>query len=148
MNIIEKLKTSIESATGCHFHYYTGGDLNTIFDNFEEWKWPIAYAVPVENGAVSDVNGRYHERLTMYVYFADLVTENAMEEPLAVEDIIDACKVKAYQWLTAMRNDDNLTLVSVGQSVREFNEFDVITAGYGVQVVIEEIVGYGKCDFE
>lgn len=141
MTIIEKLKNSIESATGLQFHYDDRDTLNEILDNAE---FPCVVSHLVEQGAIADTIGVYHERLTMEVWFEDLSDVDI--DGLGNEEIIDRMKRAALKWLTAFRTNEDLRLVSINSTSRHYIERDVMTTGYAVTFTIEEVDGIGSCD--
>lgn len=144
MNIIEKIKESIEGATGVRFIYHAAGELEVELMSVE--KFPIAYAHLLQSGSVSDTLGEYHERVTMAVIFAQ-PTEydfNSIEN----EDKIDACKVFAFNWLYALRSSQTLRLVSVNSTDRLYDTTAEVLTGFALNVTLEEIKGYGACDYE
>lgn len=141
MTIIEKLKTSIEEATGLSFHYDDRDALNEILDDAV---FPCVVSHLVEQGAVADSLGVYHERLTCEVWFEDLAEEGA--DGLRNEEIIDRMKRSALKWLTAFRNNEDLHLTSINSTSRHYLERDVMTTGYAVTITFEEVDGISACD--
>lgn len=140
MTIIEKIKNSIEGAVSIPFYYHAGGELNNILDGAE---FPCAYAFLLESGTIADVNGLYHERISLAVFFCDL-TEFDFDS-FDNERIIDECKQRAFTWLSSLRMSDDLSVVSVTSTSRVYDQFDAVVTGYGVQVTIEEEEGFGIC---
>ena len=144
MTIIEKIKQSVEGATGMPFLYHAAGELNELLARCDEL--PVAYSFLIDSGTIDDVNGRYHERVTLAVMFCDK-TEfdfNALEN----EQIIDRMKVKAYRWLTALRTSDDLKIVSINNTQRLYDNTTEILTGYAVNITLEDVRGYGLCDFD
>lgn len=144
MTIIEKIKQSVEGATGMPFLYHAAGELNELIARCGEL--PVAYSFLIDSGTIDDVNGRYHERVTLAVMFCDK-TEfdfNALEN----EQIIDRMKIKAYKWLQSLRLSNDLNIVSINQTQRLYDSTTDILTGYAVDVTLEDIEGYGVCDFE
>lgn len=142
MSIIEKIKHSVECATGLRFYYDSPETLNVRVDNLT---LPCAMLDVVESGAVFDENGVVRERLNIQVLFADKTQldydgiENESEH-------LDWLKRKAFQWLLGLRRSDDLRLVGVGNTQRYYATQDAIVTAYGVQVNIEEMEGvcYGN----
>lgn len=144
MTIIEKIKQSVEGATGMPFLYHAAGELNELIARCGEL--PVAYSFLIDSGTIDDVNGRYHERITIAVMFCDK-TEfdfNALEN----EQIIDRMKVKAYRWLTALRTSSDLQIISINNAQRLYDNTTEILTGYAVNITLEDVNGYGTCDFE
>lgn len=141
MNFIEKIKASVE-AHDVPFYYGSPEDINVVLDSAE---FPCAICLLLQQGSVTDINGQYHERATFLVSFADLTQHdfNSLEN----EDIIDDCKKRAFEWLTGLRTNDNINLISVNNTTRDYLAYDAIITGFGVNVTIEETRGYGVCDF-
>lgn len=142
MTIIEKIKQSVEGATGVPFLYHAAGELNELIARCNEL--PIAYSFLIENGAIDDVNGRYHERVTIAVIFCDK-TEfdfNAIEN----EQIIDRMKVKAYKWLQSLRMSNALRVVSVNNTQRLYDNTTDVLTGYAINITIEDVAGVGECE--
>lgn len=142
MTIIEKIKQSVEGATGMPFLYHAAGELNELLARCKEL--PVAYSFLIDSGTIDDVNGRYHERVTLAVMFCDK-TEfdfNAMEN----EQIIDRMKVKAYKWLQSLRMSNALHVVSVNNTQRLYDNTTDILTGFAVNITIEDVAGVGECE--
>ena len=144
MTIIEKIKQSVEGATGMPFLYHAAGELNELLALCKEL--PVAYSFLIDSGTIDDVNGRYHERVTLAVMFCDKTDFdfNALEN----EEIIDRMKVKAYKWLSALRTSADLQIVSINNTQRLYDNTTEILTGYAVNITIEDVRGYGLCDFD
>ena len=142
MTIIEKIKQSVEGATGMPFLYHAAGELNELLARCKEL--PVAYSFLIDSGTIDDVNGRYHERVTIAVMFCDK-TEfdfNAIEN----EEIIDRMKVKAYKWMQSLRMSNALHVVSVNNTQRLYDNTTDILTGFAVNITIEDMAGVGECD--
>jgi hypothetical protein len=142
MTIIEKIKQSIEGATGMPFLYHAAGELNELIARCKEL--PVAYSFLIDSGTIDDVNGRYHERVTLAVMFCDK-TEfdfNALEN----EQIIDRMKVKAYKWLQSLRMSNALRIVAVNNTQRLYDNTTDILTGFAVNITIEDVAGVGECE--
>lgn len=142
MTIIEKIKQSVEGATGMPFLYHVAGELNELIARCSEL--PVAYSFLIDSGTIDDVNGRYHERVTIAVMFCDK-TEfdfNALEN----EQIIDRMKVKAYKWLQSLRMSNALRVVSVNNTQRLYDNTTDILTGFAVNITIEDVAGVGECE--
>lgn len=141
MNVIEKLKKSIE-AVGVSFFYGSPGDINRILDRAP---LPCAFAYLLETNAATDTNGICRERLTLAVFFVDKTTFDF--EAIENEDIIGTCKVKALQWYTRMRTSDDFRNLTLNNTVRVYDELaDATVTGYALNVTMEEVEGIGACD--
>jgi surface protein len=142
MTIIEKIKQSVEGATGMPFLYHAAGELNELIARCSEL--PVAYSFLIDSGTIDDVNGRYHERVTLAVMFCDK-TEfdfNALEN----EQIIDRMKVKAYKWMHSLRMSNALHVVSVNNTQRLYDNTTDILTGFAVNITIEDVAGVGECE--
>ena len=144
MTIIEKIKQSVEGATGMPFLYHAAGELNELLARCKEL--PVAYSFLIDSGTIDDVNGRYHERVTLAVMFCDKTDFdfNALEN----EQIIDRMKVKAYKWISALRTSADLKIVSINSTQRLYDNTTEVLTGYAVNITIEDVRGYGLCDFD
>lgn len=143
MTIIEKIKRSVEAATGLPFLYHAAGEINELIARAGEL--PVAFTFLLDNGTIEDVNGMYHERVTFAVMFADK-TEfdfNALEN----EQIIDQMKIKAYRWLQSLRTSNELNVIAINSTQRLYDATTDILTGYAVNITIEEMSGVGACDF-
>ena len=143
MNVIEKIKNSIESATGLTFYYDTPQTLNQRLDNAT---YPSAMLNIEQSGAIVTDNGIIRERLTVEVLF---VTLSRLDfDGLQVENDLDAMKLKAFQWLLSfMRQNHGLKIVSLNSTNRYYATDDAIYAAYGVNLTIDEVAGVSPCDF-
>lgn len=143
MTIIEKIKQSVETATGMPFLYHAAGEINELIAR--AGALPVAFAFLLDSGTIEDVNGRFHERVTFAVVFADKTQFdfNALEN----ERIIDRMKIKAMRWLSSLRLSSDLNLVQVNSTQRVYDNTTDILTGYAVNVTIEELAGTGPCDF-
>lgn len=142
MTIIEKIKQSVEGATGMPFLYHAAGELNELIARCGEL--PVAYSFLIDSGTIDDVNGRYHERVTIAVMFCDK-TEfdfNALEN----EQIIDRMKVKAYKWMQSLRMSNALRVISVNNTQRLYDNTTDILTGFAVNITLEDITGVGECE--
>lgn len=142
MTIIEKIKQSVEGATGMPFLYHAAGELNELIARCKEL--PVAYSFLIDSGTIDDVNGRYHERVTLAVMFCDK-TEfdfNALEN----EQIINRMKVKAYKWLQSLRMSNALRIVAVNNTQRLYDNTTDILTGFAVNITIEDMAGVGECE--
>lgn len=143
MTIIDKIKTSIED-TGVPFVYHNGGEIDAIL--MRQKTFPVAFCYLINQGAIEDVNGMFHERLTFAVFFADL-TEFDFDS-LDNELIINKCKRKALQWLSSLRLSGDLNLTNVNGTQRVYDVTASVLTGFAVNVTIEEVAGYGSCQVE
>jgi hypothetical protein len=142
MTIIEKIKRSVEAATGLPFLYHAAGEINELIARAESL--PVAFAFLLDSGTIDDVNGRYRERVTLAVMFADKsqFDFNAIEN----EQIIDRMKIKAYKWLQSLRLSNDLNIVTINQTQRLYDATTDILTGFSVNVTIEDVAGVGECE--
>lgn len=143
MTIIDKIKQSVENATALDFLYHAQGEINELIARTESL--PCAFAFLIDSGTVEDTNGMFHERVTFAVIFSDKTQFdfNALEN----EEIIDRMKVRAFRWLQSLRLSDDLQLVSINNTQRLYDTTTDILTGYAVNVTLQEVKGYGVCNF-
>ena len=144
-SIIQKIKESVENATGVMFYYDTPQTLNLRLDRAT---FPCAMLHIVESGAVQDTNGVLRERMTIEVLFA--TKSNLDFDGLEVENSeLNRLKIKAFEWLLALlRMKTELRCVSLNGTSRYYATDDAIYSAFGVNVTIEEIEGISKCNYE
>ena len=144
-SIIQKIKESVENATGIKFYYDTPQTLNL---RLSRATFPCAMLHIVESGAVQDTNGVLRERMTIEVLFA--TKSNLDFDGLEVENSeLNRLKIKAFEWLLALlRMKTELRCVSLNGTSRYYATDDAIYSAFGVNVTIEEIEGISKCNYE
>ena len=145
MSIIEKIKRSVERATGLPFYYDTPQTLNVRLDSAT---YPCAMLHIVTSGAVIGDNGIIRERLNVEVLFT--TTSRLDFDGVDVENNeLDVMKMHAFKWLLyIMRTRTGLRLVTLNGTNRYYATDDAIYSAYGVNVTLEEIQGVTACDFE
>ena len=141
MNIITKIKNSVQASTGESFYYGATQEINRVLDGAA---LPCSVMYLLQQGQITDENGFIHERLTAVVFFINKTQFDP--DSIDNEDIIDTEKKKAFGWVSRLRLNDNLKLISVNSSERVYDEFDSIVTGYAVNVTIEEVSGIGLCN--
>lgn len=142
MDIISKIKQSVEEATGLAFYYDTPQTLNYRLDNVE--RFPCAMLDIVESGVVEDVNGIIRERLTITVLFAE--PSELDFDGIDVESRqLDRLKTYAFSWLVSLRKSHELRLISNNSTRRLYASDDIVMCAYGVNVTIEDIEGVSIC---
>ena len=144
MSIIEKIKQSVERATGLPFYYDTPQTLNVRLDRAT---YPCAMLHIVTSGALADDNGIMRERLNVEVLFT--TTSHLDFDGVDVENNeLDKMKEHAFKWLLSLlRTRTGLRLVTLNGTNRYYATDDVIYSAYGVNVTLEEIQGVTACDF-
>ena len=144
MSIIDKIKKSIEDATGLTFYYDTPQTLNVRLDRAT---YPCAMLHILQSGAVTDVNGVLRERLTIEVLLA--TTSHLDFDGVDVEaNEIDGLKKQAFKWLIKLLRSHDLRLVSINGTNRYYATEDAIYSAFGVNVTLDEAQGFSKCDIE
>lgn len=144
MSIIDKIKKSIEEATGLTFYYDTPQTLNVRLDRAT---YPCAMLHILQSGAVTDANGILRERLTIEVLFA--TTSHLDFDGVDVEaNEIDGLKKQAFKWLIKLLRSRDLRLVSINGTNRYYATEDAIYSAFGVNVTLDEAQGFSKCDTE
>lgn len=142
MSIIDKIKASIEAATGLPFYYDTPQTLNIRLDNAH---YPCAMLHILQSGAVTDTNGILRERLTIEVLFA---TQSRLDfDGVEVErQELDKMKLHAFTWLLKLSRSRDLRLITMNGTSRYYATEDMILSAYGVNVTVEDVQGVSKCD--
>ena len=148
--IIDKLKRSIEGVTIAQdseqpipFYYDDESLLNLRFDQITP---PFASAVLLQTGTIERQGGQFAERATLNVFFLDLTAQaSADQDGIENERIIDECKQRAFRWLSTFQPVRELKLVSVNSTQRVYIEDDATLTGYAVNITIEEVQTYGRC---
>jgi len=144
MSIIEKIKQSVERATGLPFYYDTPQTLNVRLDRAE---FPCAMLHIITSGAVQDTNGILRERLNLEVLFT--TTSHLDFDGTDVENNeLDVMKMHAFKWILSLFRSRTLRLVTLNGTNRYYATDDAIYSAYGVNVTLEEIQGVTACDFE
>lgn len=150
MSIIEKIKQTVESATGMPFYYDTPETLNMRMSGASAkrpWCFPCAMLHIVTSGAIADENGIIRERLTVEVLFAqnsDLDFDGVQVETCELDEM----KHKAFAWLVYLRTQartNGVRLISSNGTNRYYATDDAIFSAYGVNVTLEEVEGVSKC---
>lgn len=137
MTIIDKIKQSVEQATGLPFVYDTPQTLNVRLDNIQ---LPCVMMQVVESGATADENGVIREVITAMVLFTDR-TSLDFDGVTNEQEHLDKMKKAAFRWLLSLRRSDTLRLTQTGGTVRWYATNDVIATAYGVTVTLEELEG-------
>ena len=146
MSVIDKIKSSVEAATGLKFYYDTPQTLNVRMER-EDWDFPCAMLNILQAGAVTDQNGIMRERLTIEVLFSQLSSLDF--DGIKVEaDELDEMKRKAFKWVQSLFRSHDLRLVSTNGTNRYYATDDAIISAYGINVTIDEIQGVAPCDEE
>lgn len=153
--IIDKLAATIERKElgvddkPLSFVYADEGLQNIILEGVE---MPFAACVPIASSAVVADDGQYHERITVAVFFGDLMTESGTDyDGIENERIIDTCKKRAFLWLTSLNLQSvgsELRLIRVTTSERGYLRLDGNYTGFAVVATLEEISGVGMCDWK
>lgn len=141
MTIIDKIKMSVEGATGLPYYYDTPQTLGVRLDSA---KFPCAMMHVAESGAVTDDNGIVRERLTVELLVADLSRLDF--DGIEAERQIDPLKHHALRWLASMRRNHDLQLVAVNGTQRYYATEDAIVVAYGVNVTLQEREGVSACE--
>lgn len=141
MNVIEKIKQSVEAATGLPMYYDTPETLNLRLDSM---RLPCAMLFVVKSGAVEDSNGVLRERLTINMLFCD--SSDLDFDGLDNERILDGLKRKAFRWIRSLMVSGDFNLVSQNGTGRLYATDDAIVTAFSVGVTIDEIAGVGPCD--
>lgn len=141
MTIVEKIKHSIEDATGLPVLYQSVEQLNRIADNAD---YPCAFFFLLQEQRLNTDSDNIRERVQIAVFFVEqsVFDFDAVEN----EEIIQRCKERAITWIRALRTDDFIRLISQNATERVYDYFDAQLTGFAVNVTIEELVGNRGCD--
>lgn len=140
MGITEKIKASVESATGLTLHYYDDGNINAILDANP---LPCAFYYLLKDTEIIRDTTQIRERANVAIFFVNKTDFDFDSEEN--EAIISDLKKKANIWLTQVLKDASIRITSDVQATRLYNEFDVILTGIGYRLTIEEIYGFNAC---
>lgn len=143
MSVIDKIKSSVETATGLPFYYDTPQTLNVRMER-EGWQFPCAMLNIVQSGAVTDQNGVMRERLTIEVLFSQLSSLDF--DGIKVEaNELDEMKATSFKWVQSLFRSHDLRVVSLNGTNRYYATDDAIISAYGINVTIDEIEGVSPC---
>ena len=146
MTFIEKVKMTIERATGCRFYYHAAGELNEVLAGVEIGSDPIAFAYLLKGGEVDVQRNQLREGVNLAVFFCKK-TEfdfNSYEN----EQLIDDCKRLAFGWLSLMRKSGYFETVGSITTERVYDTTTDILTGIAVNVTLRELQGYSECDLQ
>ena len=142
MSVIDKIKNSVEQATGLTFYYDTPQTLNVRLDRAQ---YPCAMLHILESGAVIDANGILRERLTIEMLFAERSSLDF--DGVDVEkNELDRMKKFAFKWLIKIMRNAALRLISINGTNRYYATDDAIYSAFGVNVTLDEAQGYSSCN--
>lgn len=146
MSIVEKIKQSVE-AIGIDFAYGSESDINEIISRHDFNECKLCYCQLLETGtAVQSATGRWHDSVNVALFVVD--TTDFDFDTLENESIIEECMKLVFRWLYEQKRSDTIKVSTPTNSTRIYDEFDDIVTGYGIQVTIEDKVGYGSCDYD
>lgn len=143
MSIVDKIKKSVEDATGRPFIYDTLEGLNVEIGRRSTAR--VVWSALVDSGTIEDENGMIHERVNMALFFCDKMAGLDCFS-LENERVLTECKRAAFTWLTQSRRDPEIRVVSVNATARTYQQLDDIITAFVLDVVIEEKEGFGVCD--
>lgn len=139
MSIINKIKSSVEAATGLACYYHSAVELDRLFDNAP---LPCAFFTLLTEAEVVNDTSQLRERAEVAVFFCDKTdfdfgsAEN--------EAIISVQRANAFRWVNAINGSD-ISLDGDLRSERIYDRFDCNVTGYGIRCTITENVGESKC---
>lgn len=144
MTFIEKVKMTIERATGCRFYYHAAGELNEVLAGVEIGSDPIAFAYLLKGGEVDVQRNQLREGVNLAVFFCKK-TEfdfNSYDN----EQLIDDCKRLAFGWVSLLYKSNLLDVVGAVTTERVYDTTTDILTGIAVNITLRELEGYGMCD--
>lgn len=142
MSIVEKIRNSVESATGLKCLYQSPEQLNRIWDNTD---FPCAYffLLGVGNAEISGIT--FKERVSVVMFFVDKAEYDARAVDL--ERIIQKQIGNAHKWVRNLLSSKTLRMIgAIERTQRVYEEGDVILTGYAIQVTVQERQGSVICD--
>lgn len=139
MSIVNKIKASVETATGLTCHYHSAGELDRIFDNAP---LPCAFFTLLSEAEVVSDSSQLRERAEVAVFFCDKTDFDFGS--IKNEAIISAQRTNAFKWVNSI-NRGELSLVGDLRSERIYDHFDVNVTAFGIRCTLEENVGESKC---
>lgn len=144
VSIIEELQRTIESYTSMRFFYGTLEALNVEITRQQDAN--IVWCVRLSEGTIEEDGGQLRERLPVALFFCR-PSEQYDIDSIEAEQVLQNCRADAFGWLTRMRRDERaLRIVSLNGTSRAYNETDDFLLAYVLNVTLEEVEGYTKCD--
>lgn len=145
MTIIDKIRTSIQAVHGDEFpvYYHDEETLNLMADTMT---FPCAMVYLLTRGNAEQQSGQIREVVSALVFFIEPSSFDFDAD--ANEVIIDRCKRRAFQWWLANPMDEWITIQTVEQTQRAYEQFDAILTGYALLCRIEENEGVTDCEEE
>lgn len=140
MSIVNKIKESVEAATGLTCYYHNNGELNRIMDNAE---FPCAFFTIITDAEIINDTAQLRERADVGVFFCDKTDYDF--DSIENEAIISRMRTHAFRWLNSLSASD-ISVTGDMTSQRVYDTFDVTVTAYGVNVTVEEDFGVSKCD--
>lgn len=140
MTIVDKIKQSIEAATGLPVYYHDEPTLNVMTSTMD---FPCALFQLLTNGRIVQEGGQMKEAVTAAVFFVNRSQFDFDAEQNEV--IIDGCKASAFGWLASLNGSGLLSVQAINRTQRVYDRYDDILTGFGVSVDLVELVG--ECDY-
>ena len=137
MTIVGKIKQSVTDATGLKVYYHDEPTLNLLTSSMD---FPCCLFQMLSQGAVVNEGEQMKERVTAALFFVDRSDFDFDAE--SNEEIIDACKGRAFAWLASLNVGGLLTLTANNGTRRIYDRYDDILTGFGLSVDLTEQVGY------
>ena len=144
MTFIEKVKETIERATGCRFYYHAAGELNEVLAGVDIGGDTIAFAYLLKGGEVDVQRNQLREGVNLAVFFCKKTEFDFNSEEN--EQLIDDCKRLAFGWLSLMRKSGYFETVGSITTERVYDTTTDILTGIAVNVTLRELQGYSECD--
>lgn len=142
--IIEKIRDSLSPIIGGadRFYYADRDDLNVQLDNAN---FPCVFSNLAKASVVDSNSGGMRERITLEVYFCDLVSFGI--SGIDNERVIQHQKERALRWLASLKRSDEFLLDSINGTNRWYSPdgLDVNFTAFSVSVTLTEVESYGDC---
>ena len=141
MTIVEKIIASIQAVhgSGLKVYYHDEPTLNLMTGGME---FPCAIMQLLTTGQVVTEAGQIKERVSAAVFFVEKADFDF--DAKDNEQIIDRCKRRAFQWLSAIPRDQYIT-AELTRTSRVYDRYDDILTGFGVMVDVMELTGFIEC---
>ena len=138
MSFINKIKSSVENATGLQFYYGTYEQINGIIDDADFSSGNgIAYAVIL--GDTELIDGK--EKGVVAVAFVNLTEFDF--DALENDTIQESMKAKGFRWISETNKGNELLLTDIRMQ-RIYDEYDVNVTGLVLRATATELEGL--CD--
>ena len=138
MSIVKKIQMSVKDSIGDSFGVYYGDDYELNLET-SSMTFPCALLRLIEDGAIVAEGGQLKERVTAALFFVDKTEFDITAA--RNEEIIDACKRTAMEWISAANAQGDIA-VAPSRTSRIYQRYDDIVTGFGILAEITELNGF------